>query len=1436
VVVPGSADIARWDSTLATAANATAALGADTTWGGIQIVNPAAAVTISAGNTLTLTGVANAAAVNVGIDMSAATQNLTLASGVTIGAAQTWSVASGRTLTVSGALASGGNVVTVSGAGNTTITGVISGAGGGITKTGTGTLTLNQTETITIPTVKVSAGQLTLDETAMSTTQVLPTSTVVNLAGGILALNTAPSNITTLKVTTLGTLNIQPGASNVVMTRGSSSRQVFTFSNFARAVGGTADFTGNDGSLNARARLSTAANVNGVVPWATFGSNTWLVAAGTGLDSSGYAAFTASTTTTLGTATQNSNVVSDVALVGPATTINTIRFNDTANSRTISTTGSLTVTAGGLLVTNTVANHTSRIQGGTLAGAAGGDLIIIQNNSNNGTNAYLRIDSSIIDNTSATALTKSGIGRLLLGGDNPFSGGVQLNGGTIELLNANALNATGVNAVSFGNSSSATGTLHLGGFSPTIASLSSAAVNAGTPIVENGNATAATLTVSGANSSTFNGILQDGSGGGALNLAKAGSGTLTLGGANTFTGTTIVNDGTLLIKGSITNSAAIAVNNPGILDVTTGGLTLVSGNTVSGTGSVLGTVTVPSGANLTPGSLGTIGTLTLGTLSLSTGSNLNFDLSGTSGSSDVLTVTGALSLALSGINVNLAGAGAGITGNSYTLFNFGSQTGFAASDFSIASGGLGGLTYTFANVGNTITLTIGGALAATSTWNLTGGGSWAAPSTNWTPNTVPANPGDTANFGSSIAGASTVTLDGSKSVGVLTLNSPQVYTLATGTGGNLIFDNGAGVASLTDSSVPANAALPGQVIATNVTLNSTTAVAVSGGETLAITGAIDGVGGLTKAGAGTLNLASANTYAGPTTLNLGTLNFVSGAVSSTAFTFGGGTLQYATGNSQDLSSGRTVTFAGTATIDTNGNDVVFGSAVGNGGAGGLNKKGSGKLTLAAGNTFSGNIIVSAGTLAIADDSSLGAIPGAPATNLTIAGGATLQFAASATLNANRSMVLNSGTAVIDTNGNNATIAGALSGNGLLNKIGAGTLTLSGATNSTTATGGAIIDAGTIALTNTQVNLPSGTLTLNGTAGIALSAAATSSFNPVVNGTANFITSSNNGVIQQLNVLTGGGTLTFGGGFVNDYTGSFAAFTGTLIASGGASRWNGSTGGTNLTLDLGVTATSVRTAATGITLGAIAGQTAANISGGSNGQTQAVTYTIGGKTVGGLGVTPVDSTYAGTITNGGSTSVSVTKVGASRLTLTNSSSYTGVTTISAGTLQLGDGTTGHDGALTASSGIVNNAALVYNLFNGGTYGGVISGTGTVTVLGTGTQILTGANTYSGTTTMSGGTLQLGDGTAGRDGTITNSLSVVNNAALVYNRFAAATYGGVISGTGTVTLRGTGMQSLTNANTYSGVTTITGGILSTGAAGALVECAAVSEEYGVCGGRA
>ena len=149
---------------------------------------------------------------------------------------------------------------------------------------------------------------------------------------------------------------------------------------------------------------------------------------------------------------------------------------------------------------------------------------------------------------------------------------------------------------------------------------------------------------------------------------------------------------------------------------------------------------------------------------------------------------------------------------------------------------------------------------------------------------------------------------------------------------------------------------------------------------------------------------------------------------------------------------------------------------------------------------------------------------------------------------------------------------------------------------------------------------------------------------------------------------------------------------------------------------------------------------------------AVTYTISGSN-GIAGSTGLQLTGTGTV-----------------ILLTNNS-YTGPTSIALGaTLQLGNGTPGNDGSISQSSGITDNGALVYNIVGAQTYGGVISGSGSVAI-GPGSVTLTNTNSYSGATAINGGTLQLGLGTIGNDGLISGNIT--DNGALVYNYFRKLT---------------------------------------------------------------
>jgi outer membrane autotransporter protein len=98
---------------------------------------------------------------------------------------------------------------------------------------------------------------------------------------------------------------------------------------------------------------------------------------------------------------------------------------------------------------------------------------------------------------------------------------------------------------------------------------------------------------------------------------------------------------------------------------------------------------------------------------------------------------------------------------------------------------------------------------------------------------------------------------------------------------------------------------------------------------------------------------------------------------------------------------------------------------------------------------------------------------------------------------------------------------------------------------------------------------------------------------------------------------------------------------------------------------------------------------------------------------------------------------------------------------------------------------------------------IIGTGNLNVNG-GTLVLAGTNTYTGVTTITTGSLWLGNG--GATGSIAGN--VVDNANFSFNLSADIAFSQNISGTGSVSQRGTGVVTLTGTNTYSGGTFLLG----------------------------
>ena len=212
--------------------------------------------------------------------------------------------------------------------------------------------------------------------------------------------------------------------------------------------------------------------------------------------------------------------------------------------------------------------------------------------------------------------------------------------------------------------------------------------------------------------------------------------------------------------------------------------------------------------------------------------------------------------------------------------------------------------------------------------------------------------------------------------------------------------------------------------------------------------------------------------------------------------------------------------------------------------------------------------------------------------------------------------------------------------------------------------------------------------------------------------------------------------------------------------------------------------------------------------------------------------------------------SVAQTGLGTLTLTGANTYTGATNVTSGILKAGkdssvagtSGAFGNNSAVTLSNAsgvglditgfntqigsLAGGGSLGGNVTLGGstltvggnnlasTFSGIISGAaGNLIKIGSGTLTLTGTNIYTGTTTISAGTMQVGDG--GTLGTL-GSGAVTNNSALVFKRSDTISVGNVISGSGSLAQSGLGTLILTGANTYTGATTVTSGILKAGVA--------------------
>lgn len=246
--------------------------------------------------------------------------------------------------------------------------------------------------------------------------------------------------------------------------------------------------------------------------------------------------------------------------------------------------------------------------------------------------------------------------------------------GTVQALNTNAI-STGPLTMDVA------GDLRLNGNNLTVANLSSvnnhSFTNVG-PTIQNIGTNAATLTVGAdATSTEFDGVFFNG-GAASLGLNKVGAGTLTLTGVNTNTGTVSVSAGTLALSGSgsFNNAAVIAVGSGATYDVTAAGgtLTLNSGQTLQGSGTVNGSVSTSVGSVVNPGD--GIGALTItGNATLAGGLTMELNRTNAAATNDSLIVTGTFTPSSTLLVKNLGSALH--VGDTFQLFA-GAVSGFSA--------------------------------------------------------------------------------------------------------------------------------------------------------------------------------------------------------------------------------------------------------------------------------------------------------------------------------------------------------------------------------------------------------------------------------------------------------------------------------------------------------------------------------------------------------------------------------------------------------------------------------------------------------------------------------------------------------------------------------------------------------------------------------------
>lgn len=1067
------------------------------------------------------------------------------------------------------------------------------------------------------------------------------------------------------------------------------------------------------------------------------------------------------------------------------------------------------------------------------------------------TGTTLTLSGTINDLGASTGtLTMAGTGTLVLAGASTYTGGTNINEGTVSISSDANLGAS-------------SGSLTVdGGTLQTTADLKS------DRSITLGPRAGAFMPDAGT-SLTLNGAI-----GGPGGLLMIGPGTLTLAGANSYAGGTTINAGTLVVSssgnlGSPNNGALrlnggtlrttasmayglpVALNQGGGTFIPDAGTTLTLNADVDGPGTLTmagaGTLVLAGGAFVSNFSGGT--TVNSGTLS--TSSDQYLGSGGLTLNGGTLQTTASFGI---GLPFTLGDKGGTFTPTAGTTLTVSSAITGAGSLTMVGPGTLalaGENNYTGGTVFKAGTLSIsddrnlgharagltmnGGTLASTADVSTnrsivlgSDGGSFSPAA------------GTTLTLTTAIEGAGGLTATGA---GTLALKGEAVYTGATtiASGTLALADYGkiahsSGVSLTGAGAVFDIAGANGErtiqglsgISGTSVNLGART-LSIDSTNSTTFAGAIEGSGALVKKGVGTQTLAGANTYSGGTKVEAGTLSISSDnnlGNASGGLTIDGGMLQ-ATAN---MSSGRSIALGsnGGTLGATSGATLTLTGTID--GAVGLTVAGAGTVALAGTNSYAGASTVTSGTLAL-----IGAGNIAQSSGVNLAGaGAVFDISGSSGNPTIQDLAGISGTTVnlggnrlVVGTANASTFAGTIGGTGGLTMAGAGTLTLAGAN---TYSGGTTVTAGTLSISS-QANLGdrSSGLTLDGG---TLQTTTDMNIGHSVTLGAGGGTYSPSAGLGQFGSVGGVGGLTMAGAGVlalmgiNTYGGGTTVNAGTLWIASDANLGNASGG---LSLNNGTLQTKASFAsARSITLG----------SGGGNfspdaGTTLTLNGVIGGATGFGLGVAGRGTlALAGANTYGGWTGI-----GAGTLALVGSGSIAQ----SAGVFLEGPGgmfdISGSSGTqtiqnLTGLAGTTINLganSLALGTASLSNFAGTIEGSGGLIKQGSGTLMLTGQNTYGGGTTVTAGTVSISsDGNLGNPGgvltldggalqttaTFTSGRSLIlgsGGGTFSPDAGTTSTLTGSIGGTGGLTMAGAGTLTLTGANTYSGATEVAAGAL-------------------------